>query len=71
MRIFGSLRRREADATSDVDLLIRWRKSASLLNIARFRVEARGLLGRKVDTVEEGFLHWAIQPQAEAEAVPL
>ena len=71
IRVFGSVRRREADASSDVDLLVDWRPGTSLLDSAGFRVALQELLGRKVDTVEEGFLHWAIRPHVLAEAVPL
>ena len=71
IRVFGSVRRREADDRSDVDLLVDWRRGTSLLDVARFRISAEDLLGRKVDTVEERNLHWAIRPQALAEAIPL
>ncbi|HUJ77742.1 MAG TPA: nucleotidyltransferase family protein [Thermoplasmata archaeon] len=71
LRVFGSVRRREADASSDVDLLVRWRPGASLLDSAGFRVALQELLGRRVDTVEEEFLHWAIRPHVLAEAIPL
>ncbi len=71
VRVFGSVRRGEANARSDVDLLIDWKRGTSLLDVASFRVAVQDLLGRKVDTVEERFLHWAIRPQVLAEAVPL
>jgi predicted nucleotidyltransferase len=71
IRVFGSVRRREADERSDVDLLVDWRRGASLLDAARFRIALQDLLQRKVDTVEERYLHWAIRPQAVAEAIPL
>lgn len=71
IRVFGSVRRREADESSDVDLLVDWRPRTSLLATARFRVAVHELLGRKVDTVEERFLHWAILPQVLSEAIPL
>ena len=71
LRVFGSVRRREADANSDVDLLVEWRPGTSLLDSAGFRVAIQELLGRKVDTVEEQFLHWAIRPHVLAEAIPL
>lgn len=71
IRVFGSVRRHEADERSDVDLLVDWRRGTSLLDAARFRVSLQDLLQRKVDTVEEGYLHWAIRPQVLAEAVPL
>lgn len=71
VRIFGSVRRREAGRDSDVDLLLDWKRGTSLLDVARFRLDVQDLLGRKVDTVEPGNLHWAIRPQVESEAIPL
>ncbi|MGI0130183.1 MAG: nucleotidyltransferase domain-containing protein [Thermoplasmata archaeon] len=71
LRVFGSVRRREADEQSDVDLLVDWGEHVSLLDVARFRVAARNVLGRRVDTVEERLLDWSVQPQILAEAVPL
>jgi len=69
--VFGSVRRREATETSDVDLMVRWKKPVSLLDRAGLRLDLEKTLGRSVDLVNEGGLHWAIQPQVQAEAVPL
>ncbi len=69
--VFGSVRRREATEESDVDLMVRWKKSVSLLDRAGLRLDLEKALGRPVDLVNEGGLHWAIAPQVEAEAVPL
>jgi predicted nucleotidyltransferase len=71
LRVFGSVARRDASATSDVDLLIDWRKDVSLLDVAGFRFDLKRVLGRDVDTVEEDGLHWALKPQIQAEAKPL
>lgn len=71
IRVFGSVRRREADADSDLDFLIDWGNDTSLLDVAEFRHALQDLLGRRVDTVEERNLHWAIRPQILAEAVDL
>ncbi|MDE1822502.1 MAG: nucleotidyltransferase domain-containing protein [Euryarchaeota archaeon] len=71
VRVFGSVRRREANAGSDVDLLVEWDRKADLLDIARFRIGVRKLLHRKVDVVEESRLHWAVRPQVVQEAVAL
>lgn len=70
-RVFGSVRRREAKPTSDVDLLVRLRKSASWLDFSSLRSELEVLLKRPVDLIEEGQLSWWIRPQVEAEAVGL
>jgi uncharacterized protein len=69
--VFGSVRRREATKDSDVDLMVRWEKPVSLLDKAKLSVKLEAILGRRVDLVNEGGLHWAIEPQAEAERVPV
>lgn len=71
VRVFGSVSRKQADAQSDVDLLVVWDSKADLLDVARFRIGARKLLHRKVDVIEESRLHWAVRPQVMEEAVPL
>ncbi len=71
VRVFGSVRRQQADRRSDVDLLVDDLPGASLLDVARLEVELGRLLGRPVDVVEEDSLPWSIRPQVLAEAVPL
>lgn len=56
---------------ADVDLMIQWERPVSLLVKAELNADLEGILGRKVDLVNEGGLHWAIEPQVEAERVPL
>ncbi|MCI4341359.1 MAG: nucleotidyltransferase domain-containing protein [Thermoplasmata archaeon] len=70
-RVFGSVRRREATESSDIDLLVRLTKAASWLDFASLHADLETLLDRKVDLIEEGQLHWALRPQVESEAVPL
>lgn len=69
--VFGSVRRREATPFSDLDLLVEWRRPASLLDVAGLRVDLRMLVGRGVDVVDRHSLHWALEPQIEAEKVAL
>ncbi len=69
--VFGSVRRREATESSDVDLMVRWGRPHSLLDRASLATEFETILGRRVDLVNEGGLHWAIAPQVESEKVPL
>jgi predicted nucleotidyltransferase len=69
--VFGSVRRREATPRSDVDLLVEWVRPVSLLDVAGLREELRKALGRGVDLVNRHGLHWAIEPQVEAEKVLL
>jgi uncharacterized protein len=71
IRVFGSVRRREATRTSDVDLLVDRDESASLLDRAALSNELEGILHRRVDVVPEESLHWLIRPQILFEAVPL
>jgi predicted nucleotidyltransferase len=69
--VFGSVRRREATNSSDVDLLVEWGRPTSLLDTAGLRMELRKTLGREVDLVNRHGLHWALDPQVEAEKVPV
>ena len=71
VRVFGSVRRREATRRSDIDLLVDDLPNASLLDHARLEVELRELLGRRVDVVEEDSLLWFVRPRVLAEAVAL
>lgn len=69
--VFGSVRRREATVRSDVDLLLEWRRPATLLDVAGLRIALRRAVGRDVDLVNRHGLHWALEPQVEAEKVLL
>ena len=71
VRVFGSVRRREANDRSDLDLLVDRLPDASLLDQAHLESVLGILLGRSVDVVEEDSLPWSIRPQVMAEAVPL
>ncbi|MGP8158444.1 MAG: nucleotidyltransferase family protein [Thermoplasmata archaeon] len=74
IRVFGSVARRAASAESDVDLLVDFdwsRRTRSKLRSVDMANELEELLGRHVDVATEDSLHWFIQPQVVAEAVPL
>ncbi len=71
VRIFGSVRRGQARLSSDVDLLVRFRKGADLFDQMHLESELGALLGRKVDVVTERGLHPLIRPQVLFEAIPL
>jgi len=71
VRVFGSVARGEADASSDVDLLVRFRRPIGLLARMEFKARASRLLGRRVDVATEASLHWLIRPDILAEAVAL
>jgi uncharacterized protein len=69
--VFGSVARNQATAKSDVDLLVTWGRAHSLLDRAAFQEALEGVLGRSVDLVNEGGIHWAMAPQVRAESVRL
>jgi len=54
--LFGSYARGEAGAGSDVDLLVRFSKRKSLVDLIRLEREISLALGIKVDLVTEGSL---------------
>ena len=71
VRVFGSVRRSEASAKSDVDLLVDREGDPSLLDRAALATELEAILGRPVDVVPEDSLHWLVRPQVLFEAVAL
>ena len=71
VRVFGSVRRGQAAAASDLDLLVRFRRGVDLFDQMHLEHALEELLGRKVDVVTEAGLHPLVRPQALFEAVPL
>ena len=71
VRVFGSVRRGDATARSDLDLLVTFDDHASLFDQIRLRDELESLLRRKVDVVSDQGIFWLIRPQILAEAIPL
>jgi len=71
LTVFGSVRKGQATERSDVDLLVKWKRPVSLLDRSGLCGDLERVLGRNVDLVNEGGLHWAIEPQIMAEALPL
>jgi predicted nucleotidyltransferase len=51
--VFGSIARGEATEQSDIDLLVRFSKRKSLLELVRLEREVSTALGRKVDLLTE------------------
>lgn len=70
VRVFGSVARRAASSESDVDLLVRPISGRRFSQID-LGLELSRLLGRRADVVAERALHWLVEPQVLAEAVPL
>ena len=71
VRLFGSLARGEADAASDIDLLVELEPGRSLLDLSGMQFELEALLGRHVDVVTERGLRPRIRDRVLREAVPL
>lgn len=71
IRVFGSVVRNEANADSDIDLLVDMEPGRSLFDLGGFQMEMQTLLGRKVDVVTEKALHWYIREQVIHEAVSI
>ncbi len=71
VRVFGSVARGDAKPTSDVDFLVELEEGRSLLDHVALIQALEDLLGRKVDVVTDGAVHWYIRDRVLAEAVPL
>lgn len=71
VRIFGSVRRGQATAQSDVDLLVHFPRGASLSDEFGLKADLEEVLGRAVDLGSESGLHPLVRPQVLYEAVPL
>lgn len=63
--LFGSHARQEADADSDVDVLVDLENGVTLFEFARMQSELEELLSQKVDLVSSQGLHPRIQPYIE------
>jgi uncharacterized protein len=71
VRVFGSLARGEADAASDVDLLVDLKPGRTLLDLAAFRREAGEILNLSVDVATADMLKERIRDEVLNEALPL
>ncbi len=71
VRVFGSVRRREADEKSDVDLLVDRLPRSSLLAHAHLETALSKVVGRPVDGGEEDCRPLSPRPHVLAEATPL
>lgn len=69
VRIFGSLARGEADAASDVDVLVDLDYGRSLFDLGALAMSLEGLLGRRVDVVTEKGLKARIRDRVLRESV--
>lgn len=71
VRVFGSMARDDADAHSDVDLLVSLPRGKSGLALGGLLMDVQDLLRRKVDVVTEAGLHPALRDRVLREAQPL
>ena len=71
VRIFGSVARGEADAASDLDLLVEMEPGRSLLDLGGLLMELQDLLDARVDVVTEKGLRERIRDRVLKEAVAL
>jgi predicted nucleotidyltransferase len=70
-RVFGSAARGQADARSDLDLLVEMEPGRSLFDLGGLQYELEQLLGCSVDVVTERGLKARIRDRVLREAVPL
>ena len=54
--IFGSFARQEDNKDSDIDILVKFKETISLLELVRIHRELSALLGKKVDLITESAL---------------
>jgi predicted nucleotidyltransferase len=71
VRIFGSTARGEADASSDIDVLVDFDVAEGLWPMIELADELEGLLGRRVDVAPVQILKPEVAERALAEALPL
>lgn len=71
VRVFGSVARGQANANSDLDLLVNLDAGRSLLDLIALKQELEDLLGREVDVVTEAALSPYLREQVLREAVTL
>ena len=71
IRVFGSVVRGEADARSDVDLLVTLEPGRSLLDLGGLLMDLRDHLGCEVDVITEAGLRPRLRERVLREAAPL
>jgi uncharacterized protein len=71
VRVFGSVARGEADAESDIDLLVDVEPGRTLFDLSELLMDLQDLLGHNVDIVTEKGLNNRIRQRVLKEAVPL
>ena len=71
VRVFGSVARGEADAQSDIDLIVEFEPERSLLDHAALWLELQDILGCKLEVVSDRGIKPRIRERVLREAIPL
>lgn len=71
VRVFGSVARGDATADSDLDLIVRFEPSRSLLDHGGLVMDLRELLGIRVDVIDEDAMRSRFREHVMREAIPL
>jgi len=71
IRVFGSVARGTADASSDIDILVDLASGRSLVDLGQLLTELSDLLGDNVDVVTASGLRGRLKDRVLAEAVSL
>ena len=71
VRVFGSVARGDDDVSSDIDLLVDFSASASLLDLVALKRELEQMLGRPADVVTVDGVSPLLRERILAEARPL
>lgn len=69
--MFGSVAKRNATETSDIDLLVTLEPGRTLFDLGGLSYELEELLGRHVDVATRQILKKEIRDRVEKEAIPL
>lgn len=67
--LFGSYARGEHKKSSDIDILIKFRKGKSLFDLARLEIELENKLGKKVDLLTYDSIHPLLKERIKKEEV--
>jgi predicted nucleotidyltransferase len=71
IRVFGSVARGNATDASDLDLIVRFEPSRSLLDHGGLVMDLRELLGVRVDVIDEEAMRPRFRQHVMQEAIPL
>jgi len=69
LRLFGSVARDEASASSDVDVLVDFEKTPTFSEYMKLRIFLEDLLSATVDLVTEAGLKQRARPHVERDAI--